>query len=293
MRTLSRRDAGGVDSREVVVPRRYATRALPDGASAQISAVQRAAVRRRQIVLVLAAADAAAAGPGRDCTRSAALDLPAAVRAARWRSWRRCPWAGAAPTAASSPHGGPAPRQRGGSTGAAAERDPGRATPCSTCPRSPGRGAGARAPVRPVRRRDLGARAGRGACRSPPSTPPSTTLSPSGCGTRSRSRCRRTCWPRGPAVGPRHRPDQAGRLDVRPPRRGRARRDGRPERPALGARSPVASRPNALGTGSSPARSWSSACAPSATDRRRAAQVRVATRPCYPRHPVWGCGAVR
>jgi hypothetical protein len=55
MRTLSRRDAGGVDSRAVVVPRRYATRALPDGASAQISAVQRAAVRRRQVVLVLAA----------------------------------------------------------------------------------------------------------------------------------------------------------------------------------------------------------------------------------------------
>jgi hypothetical protein len=55
MRTLSRRDAGGVDSRAVVVPRRYATRTVPDGASAQISAAQRAAVRRRRIVLGLAA----------------------------------------------------------------------------------------------------------------------------------------------------------------------------------------------------------------------------------------------
>ena len=36
-----------------VVPRRQATRAVPDGASAQISASTRAAVRRRQIVLVL------------------------------------------------------------------------------------------------------------------------------------------------------------------------------------------------------------------------------------------------
>jgi hypothetical protein len=55
MRTLSRRDAGGVDSRAVVVPRRYATRAVPDGAGAQISAVEHAAVRRRRIVLALAA----------------------------------------------------------------------------------------------------------------------------------------------------------------------------------------------------------------------------------------------
>jgi len=55
MRTLSRRDAGGVDSRAVVVPRRYATRTVPDGAAEQISAVQRAAVRRRRIVLTLAA----------------------------------------------------------------------------------------------------------------------------------------------------------------------------------------------------------------------------------------------
>ena len=49
MRTLSRRDAATLDAREVVVPRRRATRALPDGASAQISASAHAAVRRRRI----------------------------------------------------------------------------------------------------------------------------------------------------------------------------------------------------------------------------------------------------
>jgi len=53
MRTLSRRDAGSPESRSVVVPRRQATRAVPDGASAQIGASAQAAVRRRQIMLGL------------------------------------------------------------------------------------------------------------------------------------------------------------------------------------------------------------------------------------------------
>ncbi len=54
MRTLSRREPGG-DRREVLVPRRNATRAVPDGAADQLSATTRAAVRRRRTVLGLAA----------------------------------------------------------------------------------------------------------------------------------------------------------------------------------------------------------------------------------------------
>jgi hypothetical protein len=53
MRTLSRREPGG-DRREVLVPRRSATRALPDGAADQMSAAAQAAVRRRRTVLALA-----------------------------------------------------------------------------------------------------------------------------------------------------------------------------------------------------------------------------------------------
>src|SRR5437870_5550722 len=53
MRTLSRREPGG-DRREVLVPRRSATRAVPDGAADQLSAAALAAVRRRRTVLALA-----------------------------------------------------------------------------------------------------------------------------------------------------------------------------------------------------------------------------------------------
>jgi hypothetical protein len=52
MRTLSRRGPGG-DRREVLVPRRGATRAVPDGAAARLSAATVAAARRRRIGLVL------------------------------------------------------------------------------------------------------------------------------------------------------------------------------------------------------------------------------------------------
>ena len=54
MRTLSRRQPGG-DRREVLVPRRNATRAVPDGAAEQLTAAAQAAVRRRRTVLALAA----------------------------------------------------------------------------------------------------------------------------------------------------------------------------------------------------------------------------------------------
>jgi hypothetical protein len=54
MRTLSRREPGG-DRREVLVPRRSATRAVPDGAAGQLSAAAHATVRRRRSVLALAA----------------------------------------------------------------------------------------------------------------------------------------------------------------------------------------------------------------------------------------------
>jgi hypothetical protein len=63
MRTLSRRASAG-DRREVLVPRRSATRALPDGASAQLSAAARAAVHRRRTVLALAGVTAALAALG-------------------------------------------------------------------------------------------------------------------------------------------------------------------------------------------------------------------------------------
>jgi hypothetical protein len=53
MRTLSRRDSAG-DRREVLVPRRNASRAVPDGAAEQLSAAAAAAVRRRRTVLALA-----------------------------------------------------------------------------------------------------------------------------------------------------------------------------------------------------------------------------------------------
>ena len=54
MRTLSRREPGA-DRREVLVPRRSATRAVPDGAAEQLSAATQAALRRRRTVLALAA----------------------------------------------------------------------------------------------------------------------------------------------------------------------------------------------------------------------------------------------
>ncbi len=53
MRTLSRREPDG-DRREVLVPRRSSSRALPDGAADQLTLAARAAVRRRRIVLGLA-----------------------------------------------------------------------------------------------------------------------------------------------------------------------------------------------------------------------------------------------
>ncbi len=54
MRTLSRRESAAGDQREVLVPRRNATRAVPDGAASQLSVAAVAAERRRRTTVVLA-----------------------------------------------------------------------------------------------------------------------------------------------------------------------------------------------------------------------------------------------
>jgi uncharacterized membrane protein len=63
MRPLSRRASAG-DRREVLVPRRPTTRAVPDGASDQMSATAMAGRRRRRTLLALAGLTAVLAGLG-------------------------------------------------------------------------------------------------------------------------------------------------------------------------------------------------------------------------------------